>query len=150
VAQATGVETFKDCKVETSTDGSTWTDISGYASSVAVDGFERAQGEAYTFDGDYPIVGTGKMQRGTVTVRIAYTEGESDPFKAAWDAYEGNTQLQVRYWPEGGETGEFGFYTDTDSRIVAPPTVAGEANSADPIMVEFQVVSKRLQRTTAT
>jgi len=136
--------------LEVSTDGSTWTDISGYSCAVEWDGFERHVGEAQPYDDDAPVVAVGKRQPGTMTVRVAYTEGAADVFKTAWDAWQNNSQLQLRYWPGGGDASDQGLYTDTDSRVIAPPRVQGAAHEGDPITVTFSVVTGRLQLATHT
>jgi len=150
MAQATGVESWSDAKIEYSDNGGTWTDMSGYANSVTKSGGDRLTGEAYTFDGDVAIIGTGKRQPVELTIRVAYTETDTHPYTIIRTSYEAKTRFQVRVWPEGGQLGEIGFYTDNDSRITSDPRPVGEAGSADPIFFEFTVRTSQLQDVTGT
>ena len=147
---ATDVKSFIDAKVEYSTNGTAWTDISEYCDGVSVSGGDRMTGEAYRFQNDYALTGIGPRQPVEVTINFAYTEGASEPYQAARTAYEAHSQFQFRWWPYGGEVTEFGFYTDTDSRITSEPLPVGTADSADPTFVEVTVRSARTIQTTAT
>ena len=139
MAQATGVETFWDCEVDYSDAGGAWTAIGGYVGSIAVSGGERTSGEAYTFEGDVSIPGTGKRQPYEATLRLAYTEGASDPYTVIRDAHRANTQFRIRWSPEGADTGEFLHTTSTDSRVISCPPPVGAAEDAAPAFIEFMV-----------
>lgn len=95
-------------KVEISTDGTAWTDISGHAFRVTPSASSRNQGQAYTFDGENPIVKVGKKQPQTVRVDIIYTEQTADAYEVARAAYEsaGGGTLYVRWSPAGGGSGD--------------------------------------------
>jgi len=114
MAQTTNSEWGGAAKVEISTNGSSWTDISGHANQVNPSPSERRQGEAYTFDGEYPIVKVGKQQSKSVDVKIIYTEETADAFEVARAQHEaaGGGTMYVRWSPAGGQGGEFLFTTD--------------------------------------
>lgn len=134
--QITGAVSSSSYKVEISTNGSTWTDISGAANTVSTSGWEKMTGETYTFDGDNAIVTVGKSQPGEIAVALVYTEGASDAFEVVRAVFEAGSSLYVRYAPKGGQTGEFVF--TTGAGVVSSFTYpAGDAASGDPIMTGF-------------
>lgn len=145
MAQTTGGISFKDCKVETSPDNSVWTDRSGFASTVNVDGGERATGVKYTFDGDTAILRSAKRGPLTITVPVVYTEGASDPIEVIRAIYEAGSDFYVRWSPKGGASSEF-LYT-TDAGVVKQPMLpGGEAESADIAMVDFVLETPKVTK----
>ena len=145
MAQTTGGISFKDVKAETSPDNSNWTDISGFASSVTVDGGERATGVKYTFDGDTAILRSAKRGPLTVTMNIAYTEGASDPTEVIRAIYEAGSDYYLRWSPKGGDSSEF-LYT-TDAGIIKQPLYpGGEAESPEPVMVNIVLETPKVTK----
>lgn len=138
MAQTTGGLSFKEVEVGISTNGSSWTDTSGFAASVEIGGGDRQTGEVYTFDGDTAIITSGKREPLEVTIKVVYTEGGSDPFEVVRAAYEAGSSLYVRWSPKGGETGEF-MFTSSAGVVTNAPYPTGEAGSGDPTMIEFTV-----------
>jgi len=134
MAQTTAAISFADVKLEGSPDGSTWTDFSGFASSVSVDGGERATGIVYTFDGDTAILRSAKRGPLTVTVNIAYTEGAAGPTEVIRAIYEAGSDYYLRWSPKGGDSSEF-LYTTAAGVVKNPLYPGGEAESGDPVMV---------------
>jgi hypothetical protein len=136
MAQITGAVSSNSFKVEISTNGSSWTDISGAANTLEYEGGGKTTGETYTFDGDNPIVTVGKSEPAEVTVAAVYTEGASDTFETIRPLYEAGSDLYLRWSPKGGQTGEFVFTTGAGkvTELVYP---AGDASSGDPIMTGF-------------
>ncbi len=147
MTQTTDGITLKDCKVEISTDGSSYTDISGFANQVTLGGGARMSGEAYTFDGDTAIIGTGKREPIEVTVRCVYTEGTGDPFETVRAVYEAGSALYVRWSPKGGDSGEAQYTTD-EGVVTAFGYPAGEAASGDPVVFEFTVKTAKITKST--
>lgn len=135
VSQSDVVPSFKDAYVAISTDGTTFTDISGYAASVAVSGGERATGEEYSFDGDTPVMGVGKRGPYELTIRILYTEDSAQYYYTLLGAYRNATDYYVRYAPKGNSAGNWAWTTTVGTFTSCPPP-AGEAGSGDPIAVE--------------
>lgn len=136
--QTTNAISFANCKIELSANGSAWTDVSGFANSVSVDGGERAVSEFFTMDGDTPILTSGKRSSLEVNIKAVYTEAGSDPYAMAIAAYEGNTNLYARWSPKGGLSTNFQFTTGKGI-VVAPVYPQGAADSADAVQIEVQL-----------
>jgi ABC-type glycerol-3-phosphate transport system substrate-binding protein len=143
-----GEISFYKAKVEVSTNGTTWTDISAAATAVEVKGGDRKTGEAYSYSLDYPVITQGKREPINVTVKALYTEGTSEAFETARTAYEAGTSLYVRWSPKGGSTGSFQFVTDPGivTSLVYP---AGEAEKGDPLLCEFTVETAKITKSVA-
>jgi hypothetical protein len=128
-------------KVEIGTSTTSFTDISGHANLVDSPLVERRQGEAYTFDGEDPIVKVGKKQSIQIPVQIIYTEGASDAFEKVRAQYEaaGGGAMYLRWCPEGATvSGQFNFLTDQGfiQAFQYPPVNAEEDG---PMMLSFQL-----------
>lgn len=136
MAQTTAAISFKDVKLEGSPNNSDWTDYSGFASSVTVDGGERATGVKYTFDGDTAILRSAKRGPLIVTVNIAYTEGAAGPTEVIRAIYEAGSEYYLRFSPKGGDQAEF-LYTTAAGVVKNPLYPGGEAESPDPTMVDI-------------
>lgn len=157
MAQTASAITFKDCKVEFSTDGSTtWVDCSGFATEVAIDGGERITANAYTFDGDVAIIGKGKREPVSITATMVYTEGATDAFSQLMPYFEstaGSSSISLRWTPKGlitGTTGENQFtsqYAGSVLKHIEYPN--GSAESADPVVIRVVVESPAISRGTS-
>ncbi len=145
MAQTTGAISFKDVKVEISPDNSVWTDISGFASTITVDGGERATGVKYTFDGDTAILRSAKRGPLTITTNIAYTEGASDPTEVIRAIYEAGSDFYERWSPKGGDSTEF-LYTSDAGVVKSPLYPSGDAESGDPVMVDFVLETPKVTK----
>ena len=147
--QTTGAMSAVDVYVGFSSDGTTWVDVSGTASTVAVSGGERVTGTAYTFVGDGPILKSGKKGPITVTVRSVYDENATNSFQKALTAYDtaGGGAMYVRWSPGGGDSGDFGFQTSAGivKSCVYP---SADVNSGDPIMTEVVVECASVTKST--
>ena len=158
MAQTTGALPQGKCQVEVSVNGSSWTDISGEAATIAMAGGEQLTSEQMTFDGQYPIVvGSGKMGAITATVTIAYTETSSEAFDVVYGRYEdgGAGTIYLRYSPAGGQSTEFRYFASDDagSAATAVPIVAclppgADATVGDLIMTEFSVIAPQFKQET--
>ena len=152
MAQTTDAISFVAATVEYNTTGTTWTAMSGFSASVAMSGGDRNTGEAYTFDGDTPIVRAGKRTPIDVMVRYVYTEGASDPFEILRAQYEtaGGAQCNIR-WSPIGTSGDFLYTSDTatnGSHLVTFPYPGGEAEPGDPVLLEFVVRTQDITKAT--
>ena len=118
MTQTTGSIWGGAAKVEISVAGAVWTNISGHSQKVSPSGGERQVGEAYTFDGEGPIVKVGKKNTRELRVDIIYTEATIDAFELARGQFDttGGGTMFVRWSPSGG-TGGTKLYT-TDSGFV--------------------------------
>ncbi len=140
MAQTTLATSSRNAVVEISTDGSTWTDISGYAQSVSPGDGTRLTGTAHTFDGNGPIIVAGKLDAQESTVGIVYTEDTNGAYDRAKNAFDStNSTLYLRVAPDGNTTGNFRF-TSTKGVITQMPAFHElDASSGDVQMVEFTV-----------
>jgi hypothetical protein len=140
---------FTDALIEISTDGSVWTDISGFAGSVSRGGGQRNTGEAYTADGDTAIVKGGKRQPVDVSVIIVYTEETTPPYDTVRAAYEAGSDMYVRWSPNGGDSGDEQYTTDAGIVTDCPEPV-GSVESGDPLVIQFTVRTPKVTKSTVT
>lgn len=137
MAQETGIAP-SDLYIGVSTDNSNWTNISGFSSNVEPDGGERKTGGYFTFDGDKEGLTAGKREKMTIKISIIYTEGGSDARAIFKTAYENKSALYARWAPKGYTSGNK-LFTTSAGIVKNPPYAGGEAESADPIMCEFDL-----------
>lgn len=149
MAQTADAITFEDCKVEFSANGSSWTDVSGFASTVTISGGVRQTGEQYTFDGEFAIVRRGKAEPFEISVDAVYTEAGSDAYAMAKAAYEGGSDLYIRWSPLGGSVGNKQF-TSTVGIVTDPPYPTGEAGGGDPVLFTTKLKCTQINETTIT
>lgn len=147
MAQTTNALSWANCKIQLSTNGTTWTDISGFANSVSVDGGERATSEFFTVDGDTPIVTAGKRGFLDITIKAVYTEEGGDAYAMGMAAYEGNTPLYAQWIPKGTGAGAYVFTTSM-GRVTKPIYPQGAADSADAIQFELGISCGKITKTT--
>lgn len=132
-----------------STNGSSWTDISGHAMKVTPDGGDRRVGEKWVFDDENPIVKVGKKNSRQTRVDIIYTEKTANAFEVARAQFEaaGGGGLYVRWSPGGGDIGDKGYSTGlafvSDFRF---PTQDSEEDG--PIATYFVVYHANITTTT--
>jgi hypothetical protein len=145
MAQTTSGISFVDAKVEYSTDGVAFTDISGWANTVEVSGGERQAGEVYTADGDIGIVTFGKRAPVDIAYSCVFTEAATDPFERfrGYHQTADGSQVVFRFSPAGGTgTGKISF-TGT-GKITDAPWLGGDAGSPDPLMFSTTVRSANI------
>lgn len=148
MAQTTGGMSFRAAKVDVSADGETWTEVSGHGAGVAVSGGDRAHGTQHTFEGDTPIVKSGKRDEITVVVRYVYTETADEPFAACKAIYEtAGAACWVRYLPKGGDTD---YIFETGEGIMTTfQYPQGEPQGGEVVLGEFSVVCAALTQSVA-
>lgn len=120
-------------------DCSSWTNISGSSQSIAAPEQARKSGEAWTFDGDLPIVQGGKRESMEITAEIVYTETAGEAFEVVRAAHETpgcDNQLCLRWSPGGNNPGDALYTTGRGVIInfIYPPMNAGEGG---PILAGF-------------
>jgi hypothetical protein len=156
MAQTTGAFAQSGFKVEVSLNGSDWTDISGQATNVAVEGGDQMVGEQHTADGEVPVVtGSNKTEAKTVTVSILYTETNGEAFQIVNDRYDGaDKTIYLRYSPAGGGTGDKRWVcANAAGNAIAVPIInclppEVDAGTGDPAMAEFSVRTPDLKKET--
>lgn len=141
MAQTTNQLSFAAAKVEFSTNGSSWTDVSGVANKIEVGGGDREIGQAFTGSADIAILATGKRAPLELKATIVYTENGGE----AWEslvrpAYENGTALYFRWSPKGGSSTNFQF-ASAAGYVKSPIYPAGEYGPGDPIMAEVTLVT---------
>lgn len=138
MAQTTGAVSAKDAVVEYSTNGSSWTAISGFVGKVDVSAGDRDSAETPTFDGDTPIVTIGKRKALKVSVTGVYTEGGSDIQEIARAAHQNGTNLYIRYSPKAASTGNFRYTTSAGFVTGALfPSIDGGSANAVPMKIDL-------------
>lgn len=147
MAQTTNALSWANATISLSANGTNWTDISGFANSVSVDGGERATSEFFTVDGDTPIVTSGKRGFLEITIKAVYTEAGSDAYAMGMTAYENNTPLYAKWVPKGSGTGAFVFTTSI-GRVTKPIYPQGAADSADAIQFELGISCGSITKST--
>jgi hypothetical protein len=154
MAQTTAAISAKDVSVAYSTDGTNFTDMSGYAGTVSMEGGEHALGEFYTFDGSTGITTVGKIQPITITTRIIYDETGTAPYPVLLPYWVAGSSVGIRWSPKGlisGTTGEWVYTTVFgNSKIVTLGYPGGEASSADPIIMDMTVRCASITTSTST
>lgn len=156
MAQTTTAFSKANFKVEVSTNGTAWTDISGAAATVTVTGGDQLVGEQNTADGDAPVVThANKVESRQVEVNCLYTETASQPWKVVAAQYNGASKvIFLRYSPAGGNTGDIRFTcARDDSTAIAAPIVNCmppdlDAGTGDPAMFTFTVQTPKLNEET--
>ena len=138
MAQTTGATSSRAAVVEFGTNGSSWTDGSGFANKVEIDGGERQTGTAPTFDGDTMILTAGKRETLTVKVSIVYTEGGSELFEAARTAWQAGTAFYFRWTVKAATTGNF-RYTTSSGFIKNAILPSVDTTSGDPVAIEIEL-----------
>jgi hypothetical protein len=149
MAQTTDGMSARAQKVEYSTDdGASWTDISGYAVSVTPAGGDRAHSDAYTFDGDTPIKGYGKLSPAEAQISAVYTQADAEPFDKIYDAKVDNSDFWLKWSYAGGSVGDKEY--QVRGKVVACTPPSGNADSPDIIMFQATVVSSGFTESTAS
>ena len=122
-----------------SVNGSSYTDISGVANQVTPDPSTRMSGAAYTFLGDTALVTFGKREPFPIRVRLVYSEADAAfAALATFHETDGGGTLYLRWAPDGNTGGNFQYDTPI-TKISEWNYPAVDAESADPLMVEFVV-----------
>jgi hypothetical protein len=156
VPQTATAQNTVNAVVEVSTDGTTWTNISGSTNKVDVAPQTVDSGEAATFEGDFMIVTSGKKHPVEATVTILYTEtsGEAAAILEGQRSVAGNP-LYFRYTP-GGYNGTYRYKAATSTgntaaaRITEFPTVSVDAAAGGPQLMTFKIRATQFVREAAT
>ena len=138
MAQTDGAISFVDAKIEYSTDGAAWNDISGEVNTVEISGGDRNSGEVFTADGDIPIITFGKLNPWDVSCTVVYTESATETFERlrGFHQADGGTSLQLRWAPIGSGTGN-SQYTCGTSKLTEFEMPGGEVGGGEPLSVTF-------------
>lgn len=132
MAQTTGATSARNAVTEFSTDGTNWTNCSGFSNKVEWDGGTRQTGSAPTFDGDTMVQTAGKRELITVKFTALYTEGASDIATAARTAWRNGTAFYLRWTVKAATTGNT-RYTTSAGYVRAPVLPAPDTTNGDPV-----------------
>lgn len=141
MAQTTNAVAMSCGQVEISSDGVSYTDISGETQSMTPGAQTLMSGEAYTLDGDTPIVRGGKREPMESEFVIVYTEADAEAYeqaRAIFEASDCGNVIYIRYSPQGGAANQEQLSSGQGTIIsfTYPPVNAGEAG---PILAGFTV-----------
>lgn len=152
MAQTTGGISQGVFTAEVSTDGSSWTNISGQATQVNVSGGDQIVGAQNTAEGSAPVVTySNKTEPLTVEVNILYTETTGEAFRVVKARFDGvDKSIFFRYTPKGNTTGNKRYTATNDANTAVacpivsclPPTL--DAGSGDPAMASFTLSVPKL------
>lgn len=137
--------TMKNNKVEISTNGTTWTNVTTSANSISVDGGERMTEDLFVFGADVAEIMSGPREPLEVTLRVVYSEGANEAWETIRAQYESGGLLYVRWSPRGGTTGQFQFTTDAGA-ITSFGYPVGEAEGAEPVLCEVVVRTPKITK----
>jgi len=122
--------------------GTAWVDVSDSMTVVEPPEQTRISGEAYVGGEDVALIGVGKRQPMSVTVRGIWAQGTADPFYSVYAEFTApcGDMVAVRWSPAGCATSSDAFYTSTTASEVVGLTFPGvDAASADILMYQFVV-----------
>lgn len=147
MAQTTTATATTNAKIEFSTNGSTWYDISGSSNSIDPGEQERQTGEEYTLDGDYPVITAGKFQPLEIAVNIFFSTTSGEAWARASAAFTAKSDAYVRWSPQGGTTGHKMYTTDKGvlNKLTWPSSNASEAG---PLLVAFTIKTPKVTEST--
>jgi hypothetical protein len=154
--QTTTADNAVNAIVEVSTNGTTWTNISGTANKVEVAPMTVQSGMAHTLEGGYPIVRVGKYEPTEITLTLVYTETASEGYALLHAQRDlPGRPWYFRYTPFGYD-GNW-RYKSADSngntapaRITSFPLPPVDASDAKPAMVVIKMQATQLVRENAT
>ena len=154
MAQTANAITFKDAKIEYTTNGTSFVDMSGHASLIEESGGDRKTSEAYTYDGDTAIIGKGKREPRTVTATVIYTEETADPYLTLLPYFDAGSSVGFRWSPKGlitGTTGEYLYTTQfASSAFKSLSHPAGNPESGEVTVVKAVVITPAVTTSTTT
>lgn len=137
MAQVTGQTTGADFYAAVSTDGSSYTDISGAATMVEPKTRERKHGERFSGEGDYPVKAYGKQEAQEWELTVIYTKTAGQAYALLKTAYAAKTRLNLRYAPEGNTTANDRFtLSGSDVRVVELDFPTSDASEENPVVVK--------------
>ena len=134
-----------DVALEVSTDGATYTDISGEGNTIEPGEQTRMVGSAFSFDCDTAIITSGKREELEVAVNVIYTEETGEAFDLLELAFVANDNVWLRWYPQGklNPNYQFDVVKGILSSFQSPQIDAG---SADPLLAAFTVTANEIVR----
>lgn len=141
---ATNVITSTDYRIEYSPNGSSgWVDWSGFIDQITPTGGDVATVLWRPLDANVPEIFHGKTGVMQATLKVGYTETDTEPIDLLRAAQTGRTNIYLRISPRGGQSGEQQFTTSAvfvKSGAAHPPAVTGEGDAilTNDVVCEFK------------
>lgn len=145
MAQTTGQMTFRNVKVELSSDGSTWFDISGSTSAVTVSGGNRSIAEIKPLFRDTVIGRPGARERVTVGVKSVYTENPAEASDLLSAAYLAGSMIYFRWSPTGGSAGARRYKTN-GAYVIKTDFPGGNVSEANPLTADYSLSAEYVEK----
>jgi len=139
---------FYNSKIEYSTDGVSWNDMSGYSNSLAVSGGDRAIGSFFDYSDDVPKLTAGKRASLDVALKIAFTRAAADVGDAFETAYEAGSAMYVRWTPGLFASGQKQFASGA-GLIKSFSYPFGDADKGDPVVMSTTVTVPSITKGTS-
>lgn len=129
-------------QVEISSDGASYTDISGETQSLTAGAQTMISGEAYTLAGGTAIIKGGKREPMESEVVIIYSETDAEAYEQARSIFENtancNNTAYLRYSPQGGDANEEQL-TSGEGTIISFTYPNLDASAGGPIVAGFTI-----------
>ena len=134
-----------DVKLQVSTNGTVWDDISGQGNTIEPGEQTRMVGSAFSFDCDTAIITSGKREELEIAVNVIYTEITDEAFDILELAFVANDNVWLRWHPQGevAPNYQFDVLKGILSSFQSPQIDAG---SADPLLAAFTVTANEIVR----
>jgi len=143
-----GHMTAKHSYIEVSHDGATWTGINGSVSAVTPSGGDHMTGTLHVFGGHWPLIGIGKRNPSSWTIRYPYTEVENE-FTDLVDGYfENQDPVYIRWRPKGNAAGNWQFVGW--GYFLNPVHPASDSTTGDLLANEVTWFGTEVERSVAT
>lgn len=147
MAQTTTAQSAVAGLVEVSTNGSSWTDISGTITSIDPGEQAKNVGEEYTLSGDYAVLGDGKFQPAEVTGKGLWTPTAGEAFAAVQAAWTAKGPFYLRWSPQGGASGTKRYTTDK-GYLTSFMWPKADATDAKPVPCGFKAKFPKITEST--
>ncbi len=138
-----------NAKLEFSSNGSAWTDVSGSTTDVNDSGGDIASNKIFTNNTATPIVGYGRKDEHKITANIVYTKTAGEAWALLKAAYDGDTDAYFRWSPAGGAVGDK-RYTSSKGRITKLPNPSGKQEDSTPVQITVELTCASVAEDTVT
>jgi hypothetical protein len=147
MAQTTTAQSGAAGLVEFSTNGSSWTDISGSIKMVDPGEGTRQSGEDFTLSGDYAIITGGKFSPLEISATGLWTPTSGEAFAVVEAAYIAKSSGYIRWSPQGGSSGQKRYTSDAGviTGFLWPKV---DASDAKPVPAGFKLKTPKITEST--
>ena len=131
----------KTLEIYWSSDGSSYTDLSGTFNRIEQPEQNRITGSVYNFSDDTACIGKGKREPVEVTFEIVYDDSATGAFQTLYPYFTNGSDIYLRWHPQGSGSGSSYTANGPLSNWVYP---GGEAASGDPIVCGGRVFTDKI------